>query len=431
MDKPEHTDGTTVPKHTTPTWEMELLVSGGTVFGLIQLSGLVDNGFASLYNRASEDFSFTLMPLWVYVKFVLITLIGTYLVHLCLRGYWVALVGMNSVYPGGVDWGKLRVGPLTRQYLEKNAPSMTTMIENIDNLATRVYSVGFGFATTMLVPVVLAAVSLVLGVAIKRVFDVDNSRWVFGTVFAVVFVPWGIAALVDKHWGYRIREGTMPYRLLNATFAFYERVGIGNSTNPLTAIFNSRGGVKRWGWLSVAVLGITLSVLLSLMSKVLGGLPFEDLPGLPSGGYFAADSVPANFYASQRQAPEGLRPLPYIPDRIAGRPYLVLFVPYLPRKHAPAMQRACPAALAQSEQGKSRAALDCLAKLQDARLDGQPLALYFDASSDPRSGQPGMFAMVPIQRLASGRHELSLLAVNPKREEDGKPPQRYVIPFWK
>jgi len=266
MDKPGQPDGTTVPKTTTPTWEMELLVSGGTVFGLIQLSGLVDNGFASLYNRASEDFSFTRRRLWVSSKSVLITLIGPYFVHLGLRGYWVALVGMNSVHPEGVDWGKLRVGPLARRYLEKNAPSMATMIENIDNLATRVYSVGFGFATTMLVPVVLAAVSLLLGMAIKGMFDVDNTRWVFGTVFAVVFLPWGISAMVDKLWGSRIREGGLPYRLLYAHFAFYERLGIGNSNNPLTAIFNSRGGVKHWGWLSVAILGITLTVLLSLVS---------------------------------------------------------------------------------------------------------------------------------------------------------------------
>jgi len=430
MDSPEDTDGQSIPKRTTPTWEMELLVSGGTVFGLMQLAGLVDDSFVSLYNRASEDFSFTLMPLWVYIKFVLVTLIGTYLVHLGLRGYWVALVGMNSVSPGGVDWRKLRIGPLSRQYLEKNAPPMATTIENVDNLATRVFGIGFGFAMTMLVPVVLAAISLVLGWAIKQAFDVENTRWVFAAVFAAVFLPWGLAVTIDQYWGSRIREGSLPYRMLQANFAFYERLGISSQSNPLISIFNSRG-VKRWGWLSLVVLSITLTVLLSLVSKALGGLPVDELPGLPSEGQFAADSAPAGFYASQRPAPDNLRPLPYIPDRVVRGPYLELFVPYLPRKHTPAMQRACPAALALSKKGDSRASLDCLAKLQDAQLDGKPLVLDFDASSDARSGQPGMLAMVPIRHLAPGRHELSLLAVDPKREAAGKEPRRYRISFWK
>jgi len=239
MDSPEDTDGQNLPKPTTPTWEMEPPVSGGPVFGPMQLAGLVDDSFVSLYNRASEDFSFTLMPLWVYVKFVLVTLIGTYLVHLGLRGYWVALVGMNSVSPGGVDWRKLRIGPLSRQYMEKNTPTMATTIENVDNLATRVFGIGFGFAMTMLVPVVLAAISLVLGWAIKQAFDVENTRWVFAAVFAAVFLPWGLAVTIDQYWGSRIREGSLPYRMLQANFAFYERLGISSQSNPLISVFNS------------------------------------------------------------------------------------------------------------------------------------------------------------------------------------------------
>jgi hypothetical protein len=42
MNEPEHER---VPAQTTPTWEMELLVSGATIFGLLQLPTFLDHAY--------------------------------------------------------------------------------------------------------------------------------------------------------------------------------------------------------------------------------------------------------------------------------------------------------------------------------------------------------------------------------------------------
>src|SRR4051794_24559506 len=97
---PAHGPGASgVPAETTPTWEMELLISGATVFGLMQLPARLDAIFYDLFNRGSEQVASLLMPLWIYAKVALLTLIGTFVLHLVLRGLWVAMVGLDSVYP--------------------------------------------------------------------------------------------------------------------------------------------------------------------------------------------------------------------------------------------------------------------------------------------------------------------------------------------
>ena len=86
-----------VPPRTTPTWEMELLISGATIFGLLQLPELIDRAYLTTLNLSPPDYSGLINPLWMYAKFALITLVATFIAHLCLRGYWVALVGLDSV----------------------------------------------------------------------------------------------------------------------------------------------------------------------------------------------------------------------------------------------------------------------------------------------------------------------------------------------
>ena len=98
-----------IPKETTPTWEMELLISGATVFGLLSLPGKIDALFYNLFNRSGEDASALLLPLWIYAKISLLTLIATFVLHLVLRGHWTAMVGLNSVYPDGIHFRRVKL----------------------------------------------------------------------------------------------------------------------------------------------------------------------------------------------------------------------------------------------------------------------------------------------------------------------------------
>ncbi len=155
-----------VPNRTTPTWEMELLVSGATVFGLLQLPAQADRLLFGFYNSSNFAVATLTPSLWVYVKFSLLTLIATFIVHLCLRGYWVALVGLHSVYPEGFRWDRLtsKLGPHFLASSREMTGEIDTVIERADNRASIAFGLGFGMATLMLMPmVVVAAIMVVVG----------------------------------------------------------------------------------------------------------------------------------------------------------------------------------------------------------------------------------------------------------------------------
>lgn len=427
-DTQESTDA--VPKGTTPTWEMELLLSGGTVFGLMQLSGLADSTFYPLFNRADVAMGQSILPLWIYAKFMLLSLVGTFLLHLGLRGYWVALVGVNSVFPGGVDWTKLRAGPIGRAYSQATTPTMATAIEQADNRATRVFVVGFGFATLMLMPILLVGLSLLISLLFKHVFGIDNANFVFLVVLGVVLGPWFVLSLIDQRWGAKLDPQRRPHRLILAALAFYDGIGVGRTNNMLLSVFTTRAGLSRTMLLSIVMAMAVIVVVLMQAADARGNLDIGDFPGLPDDSPFATDSVQSTFYANTRQNAPPLDPTPYIGARVARGPYVELFVPYRPKNHTPALQRTCPDALVKSKQDQPRAALDCLAKLHQVTLDGKPLSVTFFGSTDAVTGLPGMLAMIPIRALPDGRHELGLMAVTAKAAEPEEE-KRYRIPFWK
>ena len=421
-----------VPKDTTPTWEMELLVSGATVFALMQLPQLLDRAYFRLANLSPDDYATPLAALWMYSKVATISLVITFVMHLCLRGYWVALVGMNSIYPGGIRWEKLRMGSIARDGIAREPSTMPAIIEAADNRATRVFAVGFGFAMLML----KLALGVLLLLAICLLFDAtfggDYTAVVFGTVLAVLAAPNALAVIVDRRFGRHWPAGHPVHRAIGHVLAFYSRLGVGPRSNPLIALFTSHEGRAR----SMAIL---LLFLVPIMGVIMvqnavrkNRLPMGLFVGLHTDDPYSASAAPNAFYSDSGEDRSGRLPLPHIPARVAEGAYLPLFVPFIPSLHGPALQRACPASVSvASEPAATRARLACLARLSDIRIDGIPQPVALQSSTDPGTDQPGMLAMLPVAALSAGPHELSLS--EPAR--DSLAPtvrfRRYRIPFWK
>ena len=181
----------------------------------------------------------------------------------------------------------------------------------------------------------------------------------------------------------------------------------------------------------VLTMGLTFMIMFAQAVGDRLGLEFGDYAGLPDDRRAATDAVLPIHYDSQRGDRIHLTPVPTIPDLVVRGPYLRVFIPYFPRRHAEALQIACPQGLA--EDTAPRVRLDCLAKLQPLSIDGVVVDVPLDAAEDPRTGQRGVLAMVPVGDLAPGRHELTVPSPSDARDlRDGaKPKEPYRIPFWR
>lgn len=436
MDLPSDTGPQTVPARTTPTWEMELLVSGATVFGLLQLPALADRYLFGLFNIGAPEAAGLAMPLWFYVKFVLYVLIVTFVLHLCLRGYWVALVGMHSVYPQGVRWDRVlpKLSPYQARQARTEIPSMEAIVEAADNRATKVFGVGFAMAGIMVPPMVLVSLALAL-FSVTSSFGLqlgDLSMLLLGVVFMGIVLPFGALVMWDRRAGKTAAPDSPTGRRLTWLFRFYSRIGFTRAMNPLLTLYSSQEGGRRTGVL-MAVVVITMMSTISLQAVAPRlGWDFGDYRGLPDDRTGEDGLLHPLHYASQRGDGVVLMPPPFIPDPVVRGPYLRLFIPYLPQRHNPALKRTCPDALADESEAGPRARLDCLARLHALSIDGAPVDVPFDAGEDPNSGYRGLVAMIPVRGLAEGRHELLIQpAVHPDRLKDEKATRPFRIPFWR
>jgi len=101
-------------KNKIPVWlqkiqdnssELELLISGGAIFALFQLSDLANHFIHQLQTNSHIG---ALNENLMFIQLFLNILIVGFVFHLILRGYWLSLVCLNYVFPNGIKWHALK-----------------------------------------------------------------------------------------------------------------------------------------------------------------------------------------------------------------------------------------------------------------------------------------------------------------------------------
>ncbi len=429
-----------LPRDTTPTWEVELLISGVAVFAMLQLAGWLGDQLFALLPRITTGMQAPIEMFFIYAKSASAILAATFVLHLMLRAHWIALVGMHSVFPSGIRWDRLRSGPVQIAVDRKRLGSPAEQIERADNRATIVFGIGVQLATALLM------VSLVIGTLFVAVMA---TLWLLGrhpdptTVFsrcALAFlVPFLLAPLIDRWFGGRLREGSFAYRLLATFFRAYAVVGLSRHAS-VVALASSHAGRRRVNLavavlMMVAVSSVIFSVRVQHDPTRLGAYAlFPDTDRLP--GRVVDDAHYDDRRAALRDAA-----LPFVQSAVVIGPYLRLTVPYRPGHDDAAQQAACPHAVAApASEAAAGALLDCLQSLHPILLDGKAIpGLSFEAGSDPRTDRPALLAMIDVRMLPPGRHELKVghRFIPAPGHDSGKvsarpdPWEWDRIPFWR
>ncbi len=434
QDTPQE-DANVIPKRTTPTWDMELLLSGATVFALFQGAQAMMAGGAYLLPRLQGDLLMLCSMLFTYGYGGLILLALTFALHLVIRAYWVALIGMNSVFPGGIKLDALNAGPLAKSVLLQRIRSMQDSIERADNGATIVFGIGVSIVL-VLVPVSLTVTIMfgLVGLVAWLTGLQAYVDWMLLALMAMLFVPYMVSATVDKKRGDRLQPGSLAYRVTLACLVFYARIGLSRASNPLVTVFSSNIGERRgqaiiFTVMMVAMLSSMAGLVLSRKDLGLGS--FADFPDPRRG---MSSSVEGHSYADS-QEPDWSPASPYLPALVVRGDYVRLVVPYTPNFNGHLM-RECPSAsqldIASEERSRREALLDCFSRQLTVSLDGKPLALRPDWYTEPARDLRGLLYMIPVQDLAQGRHELSVLTPPEEAPKPGDDPEQpFVIPFWR
>ena len=106
------------------TSELELIIAGALLFGLLTVPGRIDAWYASVRPHVAGDLHLAYFLGYYYLMLIAYTLIATFCVHIGARAYWVGLMGLQSVYPEGPDWARVRNrGPIGIRTLRERLPT--------------------------------------------------------------------------------------------------------------------------------------------------------------------------------------------------------------------------------------------------------------------------------------------------------------------
>lgn len=430
--------GDTLPQRTTPTWEMETLLSGATVFALFQAYAELNVAVFWLFERLPSELGGIVSPLGLYVQGGVLGLALGFLVHLLLRAAWVSLIGLRSVDPEGRLRDNENLGPAQRTLLGEALDALPQRIAALDDAATLVFGAALGLAKMMTGLTLTLGALFLLAYALAKGLGLDKHLVPITFAFlALWIVPLMLATMVDNHAG---KHGRAAPRWVMPVLRGYALAGFTADRNLGTTMATYRvAGAKR-GWRAqFAIAAIVTSVILvSLMVPVLqqrgvGGLLDGAFPELRAGDAGAARSP----HYLDRQRPGDVQNAPALASEVLTGPYAKLWIPYVPEWHDAALARCTPKSRERwlADVAASRAVLDCLAASQPIRLDGRPVIALWWWSEDARHDRRGFQVMIDVRAQRTGPFLLEIDQPESQRKLDdnatGDDDLPWRIPFWR
>lgn len=417
----------------SPAWELELIVTGIVLVGLFQIPPWLEGLWRHWEPHLTLAVAAVGHAVVTIVDAALYALIICFTVALALRGYWVALVGANSVFPHGVRWDKQReYGPIQAEIARRRVRPLPTFIGRANDVASMVFATGFVLAASMLASVGFLAIFLAVLVLLLAVLPPKGALVGFAAMMLATSVLFLGAVSVDMRRGARLVPGGRAERVVRALL----RVASGltpDGVRSLGAVLTSNVN-KRVAYTAAAL--VFAGAFVASNQDLFG----SGVPGATSYRYFTEGQRPsvvtADFYESLRPADDAPRRLPSIQSDVVTDPYVRLFVPYVPGRHEPALRRVCPTLRPPAGDDRAAAApstdsavLACATRLHAVTLDGRAVAGAFHFFTNPRTERRGFLMLIPAASLAAGEHAITLQPARAEPAPADTAPIR--IPFWK
>lgn len=423
------------------TDELELLISGLSLFGLLALPGLLNDAYLDNYARLPLPAIAALSIALPIVIAMAYALAACLVLHLAVRAYWVGLIGLRSVFPDGVRWSSPNLGPVQRERLEACSVSPDTAVERADRWASTIFAV-FVFCALSLA--VLGA-WLTLAVALLSILGVALGSTNRAIGNGVALLTLALVATLVTLW---VLDGALARRFPRLLSLPGFRPVVRGLAGILGLVFPERmfGPIRlplqthlrrRVFFPLLAIVFFALPVLGMLV--VQGRLEFDRFgtQAFVTSQDLAAGEKSAH-YADRRQSSDRTRVVPIVPGPVVDGDWVPLFLPYFPIRDDAVLKHRCAAleapgvdlaslpsdtdeqALAHeaAATARTRRAARCLATVWEVRIDGKPVDLStFTTAQRSDLGFRGLSGYVDLRGGSPGPRMLEVIW-RPRPESD-------------
>lgn len=167
---PQTTDW--IKKVQARSWEIELFISGGSLFSLLQIA----DAFA-LFAGKLAHVNFTVSSSFSLFSVVIPSLVGGFVLHLVVRGFWVAMVILYRVHPNGIKLERIALAePFMKQMVSFN---LKQSVERLDKVCSLIFATAFVYAMLLFGLAMLAAVALLITFVPLQNPDLFTNIWIW------------------------------------------------------------------------------------------------------------------------------------------------------------------------------------------------------------------------------------------------------------
>lgn len=402
------------------SWQLELIISGMATFLLIAAwQPIMDYGYKTSL-LVSVDVSYALVSIFYYVmRTGYQALLFCLLVHLVLRGLWIAAIGLRSV-SGDIDYDRLNYQEKYSSWLQKRIGTFDQYVERLERYCSIIFSLAFlilfCFLSLATFTIVVAAIQIFIETiingdskAIRRVGLLNNGVGIGlffgGLIYLIDFFSFGFFK--------RNRYTAKPYYYL---YRFMGWLTLARFYRPLYYNLIDQGfGRKLARFLPLFIVAVLVTVSMVVIK-------YSYFPYYAKDGMVWIDHY--NYDDTRQALLEGQAWRVSLKSKYVENNYVEVFVPYQPVHDDEVIERLHPSLDPARYEGiKLAGAIKVGERYNDhANHDSLLLALtelqemYVDDSLrtdikprfhfNEKRQQPGLLYMLPAHDMSIGEHKV-------------------------
>jgi len=402
------------------SWEVEILIVG---FVLVILFNIPDTLSLEL-TKIQEGFSVKQeedLIIWL-IRFVTIGIISdivqilivSFSIYLGLRGFWVGVLGLSSVYPDGINIKKLNFNKIFNKQISQY--NFNDFIIKIDNICSSIFSFSFLISFSIVSLCIFLIELIVLSVYLQKLTELfleDTSN-----VSLIIFLPFlfcGVLYFIDYFlFGILKKIKWKPFGyLFNIIDKFYKYITLIFIYDTLYYAFISN--VKR----RIVFLLIVCCIFIISASESIDLEKQTYFPNVKSSTVIMKYRNYEDKFKQRDYYDDSLYPsFPFIQSDVISVNHLKLHIPYLSIMNRP-IEYFCPevsgiflVADTSEEQKiqKQELILNCINNAYSLFIDNEEIEsdfVFYDYSHlllDIKT----FYMLIPLEQFNNGRHILRI-----------------------
>ncbi len=366
------------------SWELELLISGGAIFSLFQISDYYLDAFGVLRTMVLIPGANILLMIGMIAIKVLT--IG-FVIHLILRAYWLALVCINYVYPSGVIKDKIKWKKPFKVKTDDNS-DLEEHITKVDKQCGTVIFMSI-ISVFSILGFCLIFMSLI---AVMSFIENSAANNIAEIVFSVIFLLIPVYILDFLTFG-SLRKIPFFSYLIFPIFRVYDIISFRRYYQQPLWLFNTN--VKKLKFFFSALLFSALAITLAYLS-VYKTMHWPNLFDQREYRWQMADNDYMSYSAYMDEWPEDKSYRIGINSKVQSLNYMELFVAY---------ERHYDNLIVLTSKTDSLRSFD---KMLSVKIDNNVYSnLEWFPSSKP-DNTIGVTTFVPLDSLPNGMHTLTV-----------------------